>query len=114
MPAPFLITSVVLAAIYGASFLLPDYLLGMKLTSTTAGSIISTFILATIVCANTAGRIAQRFGMLQIKYLTLLSSSQMAALGLAAPIGHPMAQLTGSFSVVYVGIAISCFIASAC
>jgi MFS family permease len=169
--APFLIASVVLAAAYGSSFLLPDYLLAMKLTGITAGSVMSAGMVATIVCASTAGWFAQRYGVVQtaslaafmmavamlclaaaplatplaylggmllgaswsvyfilaplqlihylrpaarIKYLTLLSGSQMAGLGLAAPAGHLIAQLTGSFSIVYVGLAASCVIATIC
>ncbi|MEO6917823.1 MAG: MFS transporter [Collimonas sp.] len=169
--APFLIASVVLAAAYGSSFLLPDYLLAMKLAGITAGSVMSAGMAATIVCASTAGWFAQRYGVLQtaslaaftmalamlcltaaplatalaylggmllgaswsvyfilaplqlihylrpaarIKYLTLLSGSQMAGLGLAAPIGHLVAHLSGSFSAVYAGIAVCCVIATLC
>jgi len=50
----------------------------------------------------------------RIQYLTVLSGSQMAGLGLAAPLGHLLAKFTGSLSTIYAVLAIACVIAAAC
>ncbi|MGX5805216.1 MFS transporter [Bradyrhizobium sp. Arg314] len=50
----------------------------------------------------------------RIQYLTILSGSQMAGLGLAVPLGHLLAKCTGSMAVVYAVFAIACAIAAIC
>jgi MFS family permease len=168
---PFLVASIVIAAAYGTSFLLPDYMRALGKSSETAGFLISSAMVVTIVCCCSAGWVAQRIGIMptmaaasitmalamllvagavlderaayagsmlmgagwsvsfilaplqvirhlrpaaRIQYLTILSGSQMAGLGLAAPLGHFLANVTGSLANVYVLFAIACVIATIC
>lgn len=168
---PFLVASIVIAAAYGTSFLLPDYMHSLGKSSETAGFLISSAMVVTIVCCCSAGWVAQRIGIMptvaaasitmalamllvagavldervayagsmlmgagwsvsfilsplqiirhlqpaaRIQYLTVLSGSQMAGLGLAAPLGHFLANVTGSLAMVYVLFAIACVIATIC
>ncbi|WP_027584557.1 MFS transporter [Bradyrhizobium sp. Ai1a-2] len=168
---PFLVASIAIAAAYGTSFLLPDYMQALGKNSEAAGFLISSAMVATIVCGCSAGWVAQRIGIMptvaaasvtmalamllfagavlderaayagcmlmgagwsvsfilsplqiirhlrpaaRIQYLTILSGSQMAGLGLAAPLGHFLAKFTGSLAMVYALFAIACVIAAIC
>ncbi|WP_245287087.1 MFS transporter [Bradyrhizobium sp. Tv2a-2] len=169
--APLLVASVVIAAAYGTSFLLPDYMQALGKDSEVAGAIISRATAAIILCCFLAGWMAQRVGIMptvtgaslamalamlllagaglderaayaggmlvgvgwsvsfillplqiirhlrpaaRLQYLTILSGSQMAGLGLATPFGHLLARCTGSMSVVYALFATACVIAALC
>jgi len=166
---PFLVSSIVLAASYGSSFLLIDHFRASGLNVAMAGSVVSIGIFTTIVCSLLSGWMAERIGLMsiviasalaialamlcfglvflderiayvgglllgagwsvfyilaplqlihylhpgaRIKYLTLLSGSQMAGLGLASPLGHFVAKHTGSFTLVYLGFAVMCVAAA--
>lgn len=61
---PFLVASIVIAAAYGTSFLLPDYLKAHGMNSAAAGAVISSGMIATIVCCCFAGWVAQRIGVM--------------------------------------------------
>jgi MFS family permease len=107
--APFLIASVVLAAAYGSSFLLPDYLLAIKHAGISAGSIMSAGMLATIVCAGSAGWFAQRYGVMQTATLAaFMMAMAMAMLCLAAALLTPkLAYLGGMLYAMAVLVAIN-------
>lgn len=166
---PFLIASIVIAAAYGTSFLLPDYMHALETDGQAAGLIISSGMATTLVSCCLAGWLAKRIGLLptltvaslfmalamlafagaaldtraaygggllvgaawsvffilaplqiirhlrpsaRIQYLTVLSGSQMAGLGLAAPLGHLLAKYTGSLATIYAVLAIACVIAA--
>ncbi|AMA60087.1 MFS transporter [Bradyrhizobium sp. CCGE-LA001] len=168
---PFLIASTVVAAAYGTSFLLPDYMDALETDSRAAGHIISSGMATTLVCCYLAGWLSRRIGLLptltvaslfmalamlafagatidtraaygggllvgaawsvffilaplqlirhlrpsaRIQYLTFLSGSQMAGLGLAAPLGHLLARYTGSLATIYTVLAIACLLAAVC
>lgn len=61
---PLLIAGVIVAAAYGSSFLLPEYLQAQGFNRTAAGGVISTGMITTIVCCCLAGWSAQRIGVL--------------------------------------------------
>ncbi|WP_420969707.1 MFS transporter [Bradyrhizobium sp. B120] len=164
---PFMLGSISLAASYGSSFFLVDALRSIGQSTTTAGAVISTGTIATILCSLVAGRIADALGMMQtitlaaamtaiamicfasasiltvfayigglllgvgwsvfyilaplqvlchvradarIKYLTLLSGSQMLGIGLAAPLARTIAGVAGSYIAVYALFAAACLI----
>ena len=100
--APFLIASVVLAAAYGSSFLLPDYLLAIKLSGISAGSIMSAGMVATIVCASTAGWFAQRYGVVQTASLAAFMMAAAMLCRAAVPLATPLAYLGGAFTATTV------------
>ncbi|WP_375779280.1 hypothetical protein ACE103_10065 [Bradyrhizobium sp. ma5] len=62
---PFMLGSISLAASYGSSFFLVDALRSNGQSATTAGAIISTGTIATILCSLVAGRIADVLGMMR-------------------------------------------------
>ncbi|WP_035664660.1 MFS transporter [Bradyrhizobium sp. Ec3.3] len=168
---PFLLASGVIAAAYGTSFVLPEYVETLGMERDVAGSMISSGMVATIVCCCLAGRLAQRIGIMQtmaaaclvmalamaafaaavfdariaylggmlvgvgwsglfilsplqiirhlrptarIQHLAILSGAQMAGLGLAAPLGHFLAEYTGSMAIMYALFAMACAIAAIC
>ncbi|MEX3901511.1 MULTISPECIES: MFS transporter [Paraburkholderia] len=61
---PFLVASAALAAAYGASFLLADYLRASGLDVSMAGTVISSGIFTMIISSLFAGWIAQRIGLM--------------------------------------------------
>ncbi|VIO69951.1 hypothetical protein CI1B_30700 [Bradyrhizobium ivorense] len=166
---PFMLGSISLAASYGSSFFLVDALQSIRQSATTAGAVISTGTIATILCSLVAGRIAESLGLMRaitvaavmmavamicfasastltlfayvgglflgigwsgfymlaplqvlghvraearIKYLTLLSGSQMLGIGLAAPLARTVAETAGSYIAVYALFAAACLVAA--
>ncbi|WCM23159.1 MFS transporter [Paraburkholderia bryophila] len=166
---PFLIASMVIAASYGTSFLLPEYLQSLGMKSNVAGAVISSGMVSTMFCCCVAGRIAQRIGVMptvalaslamaasmlcfavapmdirtvyagglllgagwsvffilaplqiihhlcpnaRIQYLTIVSGTQMAGLGMAAPLSRLIAKHTGSIALVYLLFAAACTVAA--
>ncbi|WP_375784729.1 MFS transporter [Bradyrhizobium sp. Pha-3] len=164
---PFMLGSISLAASYGSSFFLVDALRSVGQSATTAGAVISTGTIATILCSLVAGRIADILGMMRtitlaaammamamicfasasilplfayigglflgggwsvfyilaplqvlchvradarLKYLTLLSGSQMLGIGLAPPLARTIAEVAGSYIAVYVSFAAACLV----
>ncbi|MFB9263028.1 MFS transporter [Bradyrhizobium erythrophlei] len=164
---PFMLGSISLAASYGSSFFLVDALRSIGQSAATAGAVISTGTIATILCSLVAGRIADLLGMMRtitfaaammaiamvcfasawtvpifayigglflgigwsvfyilaplpvlchvraearIKYLTLLSGSQMLGIGLAAPLARAVAEVAGSYIAVYALFAAACIV----
>ncbi|WP_342723655.1 MFS transporter [Bradyrhizobium sp. B097] len=164
---PFMLGSISLAASYGSSFFLVDALRSIGQSATTAGAVISTGTVATILCSLVAGRIADVLGMMRtitlaaammaiamscfasasiltlfayigglflgvgwsvfyilaplqvlchvradarLKYLTLLSGSQMLGIGLAAPLARAIAEVAGSYIAVYAFFAVACLV----
>ncbi|WP_439406439.1 MFS transporter [Bradyrhizobium sp. DASA03076] len=77
---PFLLASSVIAAAYGSSFILPEYMEILGLAHEVAGFIISSGMVATIVCCCLAGRLAQRIGIMP----TMAAASVVMALAMAA------------------------------
>ncbi|MDH6152421.1 MULTISPECIES: MFS transporter [Paraburkholderia] len=168
---PFLIASLVIAASYGTSFLLPEYLQSLGMKSDVAGAVISSGMVSTMICCCVAGRIAQRIGVMptialaslvtagsmlcfaaapmdiravyagglllgagwsvffilaplqiihhlapnaRIQYLTFVSGTQMAGLGMAAPLSRLIAHHTGSIALAYLLFAAACAVAAVC
>ncbi|MBB4263048.1 MFS transporter [Bradyrhizobium sp. CIR3A] len=164
---PFMLGSISVAASYGSSFFLVDALRSIRQSATTAGAVISTGTIATILCSLVAGRIADSLGVMRtitlaaamtamamicfasaqtltlfayvgglflgigwsvfyilaplqvlahvradarIKYLTLLSGSQMLGIGLAAPLARTVAESSGSYIAVYALFAAACLV----
>ncbi|MCP3392204.1 MFS transporter [Bradyrhizobium sp. CCGB12] len=162
---PFMLGSASLAASYGSSFFLVEALRSIGQSATTAGAVISTGTIATILSSLVAGRIADLLGLMRtitsaaamiaaamicfasasilpllayvgglllgigwsvfyilaplqvlyhvqaetrIKYLTLLSGSQMLGIGLAAPLARTVAEAIGSYIAVYSFFAVAC------
>ncbi|WP_439373277.1 MFS transporter [Bradyrhizobium sp. DASA03120] len=77
---PFLFASSVIAAAYGTSFKLPEYMEVLGLEHDVAGFIISSGMVTTIVCCCLAGRLAQRIGIMP----TIAAASIVMALAMAA------------------------------
>ncbi|MGY3491242.1 MFS family permease [Bradyrhizobium sp. USDA 4502] len=166
---PFMLGSISLATSYGSSFFLVDALRSIGQSATTAGAVISTGTIATILCSLLVGRIADSVGLTRtisaaavmmtiamacfasaststrfayaggfflgvgwsgfymlaplevlrhvrsearIKYLTLLSGSQMLGIGLAAPLARAVAETAGSYIAVYALFAAACLVAA--
>ncbi|MGY2804077.1 MFS transporter [Bradyrhizobium sp. USDA 4506] len=164
---PFMLGSVSLAASYGSSFFLVDALQSIQQSATTAGAVISTGTITTILCSLVAGRIADLLGVMRtitlaagmmaiamtcfasastltlfpyigglflgigwsafyilaplqvlchvraearIKYLTLLSGSQMLGIGLTVPLARAIAEIAGSYIAVYALFAAACLV----
>ncbi|MGY3361718.1 MFS family permease [Bradyrhizobium sp. GM0.4] len=164
---PFMLGSASLAASYGSSFFLVEALRSIGQSTTTAGAVISTGTIATILSSLVAGRIADLLGSMRtitfaaamiaaamicfasasilplfayigglllgigwsvfyilaplqvmchvqaearIKYLTLLSGSQMLGIGLAAPLARTAAEAIGSYIAVYSLFAVACIL----
>lgn len=159
---PFMLGSASLAASYGSSFFLVEALRSIGQSATTAGAVISTGTIATILSSLVAGRIADLLGLMRtitfaaamnaaamicfasasilplfayigglllgigwsvfyilaplqvmchvqadarIKYLTLLSGSQMLGIGLAAP---PRPKRCGSHRILHCSLRSIC------
>ena len=62
--AVLLVTSVLLATCYGSTFMLADYLRLQGLEPTQAGSVISSGVIVTLICALFAGKLAERIGLI--------------------------------------------------
>ncbi|KYH01527.1 MFS transporter [Bradyrhizobium sp. DOA1] len=77
---PFLLASSVIAAAYGTSFILPEYMEILGMEHDVAGSIISSGMVTTLVCCCLAGRLAQRVGIMP----TIAAASIVMALAMAA------------------------------
>lgn len=77
---PFLLASSVIAAAYGTSFILPEYMEILGMEHDVAGSIVSSGMVTTIVCCCLAGRLAQRIGIMP----TIAAASIVMALAMAA------------------------------
>lgn len=77
---PFMLASSVIAAAYGTSFILPEYIETLGMEHDIAGSIISSGMITTIICCCLAGRLAQRIGIMP----TIAAASIMMALAMAA------------------------------
>ncbi|MHC2862719.1 hypothetical protein ACVIYH_003797 [Bradyrhizobium diazoefficiens] len=77
---PFLIASIVIAAAYGTSFLLPDYMHALETDGQAAGLIISSGMATTLVSCCLAGWLAKRIGLLP----TLTVASLFMALAMLA------------------------------
>ncbi|GLR91419.1 MFS transporter [Bradyrhizobium iriomotense] len=75
-----MLASSVIAAAYGSSFILPEYMEILGLEREVAGFIISSGMVATIVCCCLAGRLAQRIGIMP----TMAAASVVMALAMAA------------------------------
>ncbi|WP_208611616.1 MFS transporter [Paraburkholderia tuberum] len=160
-----------IAASYGTSFLLPEYLQSLGMNSDVAGAVISSGMVSTMICCCVAERIAQRIGVMptialaslvmagsmlcfaaapmdiravyagglllgagwsvffilaplqiihhlcpnaRIQYLTFVSGTQMAGLGMAAPLSRLIAQHTGSIALAYLLFAAACAVAAVC
>ncbi|QXI30535.1 MFS transporter [Pseudomonas vanderleydeniana] len=61
---PFLIAGVIIAAAYGSSFLLPEYLRTMAFDNTSIGRVISAGMVTTLLCCCLAGWAAQHIGVM--------------------------------------------------
>ncbi|MGY8663452.1 MFS transporter [Bradyrhizobium sp. UFLA05-109] len=77
---PFLLASGVIAAAYGTSFILPEYMKILGMERDVAGAIISSGMGTTILCCCLAGRLAQRIGIIP----TMAAASVVMALAMAA------------------------------
>ncbi|MGY8678588.1 MFS transporter [Bradyrhizobium sp. UFLA05-153] len=77
---PFLVASSIIAAAYGTSFILPEYMEALGMEGDAAGTVISSGMVATIVCCCLAGRVAQRIGIMP----TIAAASLVMALAMAA------------------------------
>lgn len=164
---PFMLGSISLAASYGSSFFLVEALRSIGQSATTAGAVISTGTIATILSSLVAGRIADLLGLMRtitfaaamiaaamisfasasilplfayvgglllgigwsvfyilaplqvlyhvqpearIKYLTLLSGSQMLGIGLAVPLARTITEVFGSYIAAYALFAVACIL----
>lgn len=93
--APYLVTAVALAMAYGSSFLLADSLRSAGFQASTAGAVVSTGTVATLIGSLFAGRLAERTGILPLVAVSALVMA--AAMGCFALIG------TGGLLLAYAG-----------
>ena len=92
--AVLLITSVLLATCYGSTFMLADYLRLQGLEPTQAGSVISSGVIVTLICALFAGKLAERIGLIaSLAIASVLMGLAMLSFSTAGKF----------FGVIYVG-----------
>ena len=92
--AVLLVTSVLLATCYGSTFMLADYLRLQGLEPTQAGSVISSGVIVTLICALFAGKLAERIGLIaSLAIASVLMGLAMLSFSTAGKF----------FGVIYVG-----------